>query len=250
MDWLQKTLVGSRDGCFLDPGALKVDASIVCHEIRFPDLEKGETVSFSVKDVKVRDREKVVSCGEAIDMKGLRLDSLLLVRAWAGRSTAERVIGEVRIPIDWLISRCNSCLYYTWVLLEDPGLDVSVTSVGLLAARNDGDAFDQALRNGPRLLSSPGACLSIIKTDQLPPTRQIMWTDEMDKESRSIFWPSLLKSQQQHMMMCQAQKCQRQTNNDQMPALQEELKVYKTSCVIPHLLLRERRQTFRLNRRD
>jgi len=207
MDWW-KTLAGSRDGCFSE-ALLKVDATIVCHQIRCPDLEKGERLWFSVKDLRCRERENLVDCGEAVPMKSLQLDTLLLVRTWAGRDRAERVFGELRIPLDWLIHKCNSCLYYTWVQLDTPGLDASVSSVGMLAAQDDGNAFDQALRNGPRVLTSPGVCMSIIKTSELGPSGQIMFTDDMSLDAKFGFWPCLLRSQQQHMMMCQAQKFQR-----------------------------------------
>jgi len=229
MEWLQK-LGGNREGCFLDPGGLKVDASVVCHEARCPELEKGDSLWFSVKDIRIRDREQMVNVGQTIDMKSLQLDSTLLVRIWAGKNDSpERVCGELRIPVEFLIRRENTCLYYRWITLDSPGLDASVRSMNVMAAQSDAEAFETALQNGPKLLSSPGVCVSIVKTSLLPSSGSIMWTEDMKQEMKLQFWPCLLRSHQQHLLMCQAQKFQSQSSQgkDSSPdvdTLQEELR--------------------------
>lgn len=230
MDWWQR-LAGTREGCFLDPGSSKVDASIVCHEMRCLNLDKGETVWFSLRDLSQADREQFATCGEAIHLKSLQMDTTLLMRTWAGMSDnssgrAKRVLGELRIPMHRLVSRCNACLYYTWMLLESPGLNDSIASVGMLTARDDGEAFDQALTNAPRQLSQPGVCLSIIRTSYFPPNgQQLLWTEDMAHEARIAFWGCLLRSQQQHLVMYKVQALQNnQTKaSDPLQATREEL---------------------------
>lgn len=206
--------VSAREGCF-EPASSKVDASLVCHEVRSVQLTPDERLCVSFRDISVPGREQFAALGEAAALKALQLGATVQLRVWAMASQDDlvprkgggprRLCGELRIPIQKLVQRWNSCLYHTWVALDSPGLNDSIASTGMLMSADDGEAFEQALSNGPRHLQQPKACLSMLPTSRLPRSGKVIWTEEVANDLRVAQWAPLLRSQQQHIVMCKAQ---------------------------------------------
>lgn len=141
--------------------------------------------------------------------------------------TDKRPCGDVRIPLRHLIARCDGALYYTWMLLESPGLNDTGTSVGMFSVGGcgDGEDFAQALLNGPRQLTQPRVCVSICNADDLGPSGQMLWTTDAPRKTRLMHWGPLLRSQQQHVLMSTVQHLQSsQTQKDQFSPAAQELK--------------------------
>ncbi|CAJ1336904.1 unnamed protein product [Effrenium voratum] len=59
------------------------------------------------------------------------------------------------------------------------------------------------IMSGPRQLFQPKACISICQAELA--TDRILWTPELPRKDRLIRWGPLLRSQQQHAVMCAAQ---------------------------------------------
>eukprot|EP00929_Paragymnodinium_shiwhaense_P078127 TRINITY_DN40432_c0_g1_i1.p1 TRINITY_DN40432_c0_g1~~TRINITY_DN40432_c0_g1_i1.p1 ORF type:complete len:841 (+),score=256.43 TRINITY_DN40432_c0_g1_i1:111-2633(+) len=206
--------VANREACFT-AAAARIDASLVCHELRNLGLARGERGWVSFRDLGAKEQaqrgEQFASPGEVIQLKSLQLDTTILVRAWASSEelrrnafAERRACGEVRVPVHRLVSRCAGCLYHTWLLMDSPGLDGLATSIGLMSTGGDAESFDQALHNAPRQLFQPKVCLSIMRTADLPASGNPIWTEEVPEAQRSTFWSPLLLSQRQHMLMGQA----------------------------------------------
>lgn len=192
------------------------DVSIVCHEVRGVELAVGEQVYVSVQDLHLRESKIFPQMGEVCSFKALELDTTLHVCVWLdGVSSSavspsageRRVLGEVRLPMRHLISNYSSCLYYTWIMLETPGLHDSVSSLGFVA-NDEGMALDQAIAQGPRQLSQPRVCMSVCRSPDVAggntPSDRIMWTADATPESRISWWGPLLRSQQQHVVLSAA----------------------------------------------
>lgn len=211
MDFLQRLTNGSlREGCFLEPGSSKVDASLVCHEVRSVQLAPEERLRVSFRDLSVPGRDQFAALGEIVGLKALELGATVQVRAWAQHpndKNQQRLCAELRIPMKSLVQRCQSCLYHTWVALDDPGLNDSIGSSGMLMGTDDGQAFELALTNGPKHLLQPKACLSLLPTSRLPRNSngKVSWPEDLSNDLRVAQWAPLLRSQQQHVIMCQAQ---------------------------------------------
>lgn len=206
-------LVTSREGCFLDPGTTKIEASFMCHELRSFELRPDERPWISVRDVSVREREQYAAIGEAVTVKSLQLHSTLLVRIYASSANADislsdfadrRACGEVTVPLSRLVSRLNGCLYHTWLTVDTAGLRDSIASTGMVAGDNEYESFDQAIANGARQLTQPKICMSLIRSNRLPPGGKFVLSDDLPNELRVENWASLLRSQQQHVVMCKA----------------------------------------------
>lgn len=208
MEAFLKQFGGNRDGCFLDGSVGRVDAAVVCHEVRNVDLARGETVWISCHVSGERQHEQYAALGEVLHLRALPLGATVALRAWAlvgeqlpGRYAEQRACGEVRVPLRQLATRYGACLYHTWLLLESLGLTDSVAS---FASCSDSDTFDAALLNGPRQLFQPKVCLSVVRATDMPASGKMIWNDEVPAARRSDLWGSLLRSQQQHALMCQA----------------------------------------------
>jgi len=209
---LLQRFAGSREGCFFDSASPKVDALAVCHEVRCPNLAPGERTCVSFRVLGLHEDDVFSEVGETRDLRSLQLDTVVLLRVWASPENLpaaphaeRRACGEARIPLRHLVSRCDGMLYQSWMMLDSPGLSDSVASVGLLGPSQDGEAFAQALLNGPRQLFQPKACVSICKADDLGPSGQVLWTADAAKKERIARWGPLLRSQQQHVVLCTAQ---------------------------------------------
>lgn len=52
----------------------------------------------------------------------------------------------MRIPLRHLVDKCDGVLYHSWLMLDSPGLDESVASIGMLetSSTHVGDVFSQA----------------------------------------------------------------------------------------------------------
>mmetsp|Transcript_100059 Transcript_100059/g.254414 ORF Transcript_100059/g.254414 Transcript_100059/m.254414 type:complete len:408 (-) Transcript_100059:18-1241(-) len=240
-------LAGGREGCF-ESAATKVDAVAVCHEVRSVALSPGERVVVSFRVLNQRQpvgssAERYLAPGEQVNLKSLQLDSVVLMSVWAtddSRIAAAKLLepgapprpcGEVRIPLRHLVSKCDYALYHSWVVLDSPGLNDSFASIGLLdSAQEPGEAFQQALNNAPRQLFQPKACISLCKNDDLGPSGQVLWTADIPRKDRIARWGPLLRSQQQHVVMCTAQhlqgaqapRDQRAQNSHQVRGLEEQ----------------------------
>jgi len=111
-------------------------------------------------------------------------------------------------------------------MLDSPGLNDSVASIGLLDAGglDAGEAFSQALNNAPRQLLQPKACISLCKVEDLGPSGQPLWTADAPRKDRIAHWGPLLRSQQQHVVMCTAQHLQgAQLQRDRRTQVAEQL---------------------------
>lgn len=224
---LQK-FAGGREGCF-ESAATKVDAVAVCHEVRSVAASAIETLCVTFKVLNQRQppgdtRERYLAPGEQLSLKSLQLDSVVLMSVWAvaadGASPeqrgAPRPCGEVRIPIRYLVTKCEATLYHTWVALDSPGLNDSVASIGLLDGhQDDGEAFAQAMNNAPRQLLQPKACISLCKVDSLGLTGQVEWGPDVPRDQRIARWGPLLRSQQQHVMLCALRQLQEDQANQE-----------------------------------
>eukprot|EP00927_Polykrikos_kofoidii_P065940 TRINITY_DN61630_c0_g1_i1.p1 TRINITY_DN61630_c0_g1~~TRINITY_DN61630_c0_g1_i1.p1 ORF type:complete len:730 (+),score=171.16 TRINITY_DN61630_c0_g1_i1:47-2236(+) len=224
MEDLLRQFGGSRL-CFAGPGAARVDATVVCHDLRNIRLASGERIWISLRVLESPERDIFGLPGESIQLKSLKLDATILLRTWAAGAQASpqaggdrRACGELHIPVHRLVSRFSSCLYYTWVLLDSPGLSDSVASVGLLADGAENEAFDQAIMNAPRQLFQPKACLTLIRTSDLPTSGQIAWMEDVANAHRTAFWAPLLRSQRQHVLLCQAMFLQDRSKNPEANA--------------------------------
>eukprot|EP00929_Paragymnodinium_shiwhaense_P017241 TRINITY_DN12628_c0_g2_i1.p1 TRINITY_DN12628_c0_g2~~TRINITY_DN12628_c0_g2_i1.p1 ORF type:complete len:484 (-),score=112.93 TRINITY_DN12628_c0_g2_i1:125-1519(-) len=217
-EFLQR-LVGSREGCFFNAAA-SLDVSVTCHCFHSVEVAQGEQLVVSVRDALRRDAEQLAPVGAYCTLKGLELDSTLLLRVWASREDLEhtsastdskglRQCGEVRIPLSRVASHCGGMLYRTWLTLDSPGLRDSVASIGLLAGGDDNAEFDQRLVDGPRQLFQPKLCLSVCRTSDLSPSGKLVLAPSAANEVRVAAWPPLLRSQQQHAVLSAALHLQR-----------------------------------------
>merc|ERR1719270_647726 len=95
-------------------------------------------------------------------------------------------------------------------MLDSPGLNDSVASIGLLdpSGGGPGEAFAQALAQGPRQLMYPKACISICRADDVGSSAEVLWMEDAPRKDRILRWGPLLRSQQQHVLMCAAQHLQ------------------------------------------
>merc|ERR1719336_1424939 len=115
-------------------------------------------------------------------------------------------------------------LYHNWLLLDDPGLSDSVASVGSVKPGSDGEAFEQALHNGPRQPGAPKVCVSLCKVEDLGPSGRPLWTLDASRKERVAHWGPLLRSQKQHVMLCTAQHLHgSQQQRDQQAQQQQQV---------------------------
>eukprot|EP00931_Biecheleriopsis_adriatica_P060616 TRINITY_DN36413_c0_g1_i1.p1 TRINITY_DN36413_c0_g1~~TRINITY_DN36413_c0_g1_i1.p1 ORF type:complete len:457 (-),score=100.10 TRINITY_DN36413_c0_g1_i1:44-1414(-) len=226
VDSFLKTLNISRESCGLFDGYKKFDAAAVCHEVRCIDLSPGEQicVTFSVAGHRVAGGTRgpeAFSIGSVCHLRSLQLDAVIIVKVWAafnspsdghspshGPMEERRVCGEARIPL----LHIASSIYHTWINLESAGLNDTIGlngyTMGSGSAIDSADAFSQAVMNGPRQLFQPKACISLCRVEELSPDGQILWSADFPRQMRVKCWESLLRSQQQHAVMCTAQHLQ------------------------------------------
>lgn len=200
----------SREGCgFADSGIVKVDAAIICHDVRCVGVSASKlSISFKKERSGRSDGEVSASVGEMCHLKALQLDTIVLLRVWdsTDKQRDKRSCGEARVPLRHLVSKCDGALYHSWMTLDSVGLSDSVGSLSQsMSGCTDGEAFAQSLLNGPKQLFQPKVCISICKSEHLSPSGQILWTQEMQRKERISHWGPLLRSQQQHVIMCTAQ---------------------------------------------
>eukprot|EP00811_Abedinium_folium_P034455 NODE_7333_length_1589_cov_3.074555.p1 GENE.NODE_7333_length_1589_cov_3.074555~~NODE_7333_length_1589_cov_3.074555.p1 ORF type:complete len:389 (-),score=104.46 NODE_7333_length_1589_cov_3.074555:312-1478(-) len=178
----------------------EVDAAVFCHELRCVDHAQGETFLVSLGDVMYPQGEEFATLGELVRMRALRVDSVLLLRAWAvGNVPCRRACGELRIPMSRLSTRCHGVLFHTWLTLESAGLSDS------FAATEASEAFDHALVNGPRQLFQPKVCVTICKVSDLGHTGEAIWGVDEPEDARVMRWGALVQSHEQHVLMSAAQ---------------------------------------------
>lgn len=213
MDNLLHSLSLSRDCFGFDAYGRKFDVAAVCHEARGLDLSPGEqaSVTFTMAGHRVAGHEPV-RVGSMCHLKSVSLEAVIILKVWASfepgpASAQQRACGEVHIPVDHIHSKCDGCLYHTWLNLESAGLNDSVASLGYSRAET-AEAFKQAMTSGPRQLFQPKVCISLCKASDLDPEGQddgrILWTADLRRAERIERWGPLLKSQQQHAVMCAA----------------------------------------------
>lgn len=238
--WLL-TLTGSREGCF-ESAKSKVTIAVVCHEVRCVGLAPGERLCISWQVLGRPDgTSHFVPAGELCELK-CQFDSVVLMGVWAAEATKSlevsskrRACGEARLPLRYLAEKCDGALYHSWMMLDSPGFNDSVASIGFLdpAASDAGDAFRQALDNAPRQLFQPKACLSVCRADELGTSGQILWTADAPRKDRVAHWVPLLRSQQQHVIMCTAQHLQSvQAQKDQRAHAVQRVGTWEETAVL------------------
>eukprot|EP00929_Paragymnodinium_shiwhaense_P119560 TRINITY_DN91462_c0_g1_i1.p1 TRINITY_DN91462_c0_g1~~TRINITY_DN91462_c0_g1_i1.p1 ORF type:complete len:420 (+),score=94.07 TRINITY_DN91462_c0_g1_i1:131-1390(+) len=234
IDILQRMAAGSRASCFFDGESTRIDASAMCHEVRGVTLAPGErvVVSFCDADARRDVAEAFASPGELCSMTDLKIQAVIVMRIWAclgrpsksasgpagGYAAADflsglsgssglgaqqrrdekpRLLGEVRLPLHVLATRCDGALYHTWLLLEEP------------AAGNDGareltdeQSFGAALLGSEQDLFKPKACLSLVRTVELDGQSRVLWQPDMPHAQRISRWGPLMRSQAQHESLC------------------------------------------------
>lgn len=215
MDGFLKRIAGSQDH-FFDTANPRIDVSVICHEVRSPGIATGDKISISFRDISSKDPEIFVQVGELCQIKSLPLSTTVQVRVWVSQkkfqakqlsehSTRKRACGEIRIPIQRLANRFEGALYYTWVLLDSPGPQDSTFIHACRRVEGDVGTFDQALQNGPRQPTQPKACFSMFRSEDVNATGKILFTSEAPRRDRIQNWGLLLRSQQQHLVMCNMQ---------------------------------------------
>jgi len=214
VDKLLNSLNISRDCIgldFLSDDQKKFDIAAVCHEVRSLDLAQNEQIcaTFAVVGHRVAGNIESFPLGSICHLRSCLFDAVIIVKVWAcfQADTPERPLGETRIPLPHLATKCDGSLYHTWVNLECAGLNDSVASTGMLPAETT-EAFAQAMSSGPRQLFQPKVCLSLCRSADLSPDGQILWTASVPRKTKIDCWGPLLRSQQQHELMCRAQYLQ------------------------------------------
>lgn len=123
-----------------------------------------------------------------------------------GEARLRFVFPEVRVPLERLIATCGGALYHTWLTLDTSNMqDTLSMSASPMTTPNDCEAFDHALLNGPRLISQPKALVSVCRAAEIGSSRKLLWASDCPQELRILRWGPLLRSQQQHAVMCAAQ---------------------------------------------
>jgi len=102
------------------------------------------------------------------------------------------------------VTRCDGALYHTWFTLDTASLQDTASSITSLIAGGDAEAFDRSMLNGPRQLAQPKACISICKTSVLDAAGRVLYVADAPNDFRIAQWGPLLRSQQQHVVMCAA----------------------------------------------
>ncbi|CAE7544369.1 Uso1 [Symbiodinium natans] len=215
VDALLRSLNVGRACAIFDGGLGKFDIAAICHEVRCVNTQVGETLCITLSDVEHRVAgEDLHSLGTVAIIKSQAEDVVLVLKVWATRDTPpfskhaeKRHVGEVRIPLRHLSDLCNCMLYFTWVNLESAGLNDSVAHLGYgnPFAANSSESFLQGIMSNPRQLFQPKACISLCRADELAETDRLLWTKDLPRQDRIKRWGPLLRSQQQHAVMCTAQ---------------------------------------------
>mmetsp|Transcript_91468 Transcript_91468/g.295973 ORF Transcript_91468/g.295973 Transcript_91468/m.295973 type:complete len:306 (-) Transcript_91468:352-1269(-) len=91
-------------------------------------------------------------------------------------------------------------LFQTWVTLDCPGLNDSMTSVGM----GDTYAFEQHLGMGAQERFQPRICLTLFQTSDLGPGGKLLLAPDAPSDLRSARWGALLRSQHQHAVLSAA----------------------------------------------
>lgn len=222
VDTLLKTFNLGRDACSIfDAGIGKFDVAVVCHEVRSVNTQPGETICMTLADAEHRVAgEDFISLKSVGIAKSLQPESVLVIKIWAmldtpplSKHAERRPLEEVRIPFKHLAESSNCMLYYTWVNLKSAGLNDSVAHLGYGGAfSNSSEAFMQNIMSGPRQLYQPKACVSMCRSE-LAESDRILWTADLPRKERINRWGPLLRSQQQHAIMCAAQHLEGRPSN-------------------------------------
>eukprot|EP00438_Fugacium_kawagutii_P034788 Skav236252 [mRNA] locus=scaffold829:387938:389254:- [translate_table: standard] len=221
VDTLLRTFNFGRDACSIfDAGIGKFDVAVVCHEVRSVNTQPGETICMTVADAEHRVAgEDFISLKSVGIAKSLQPQSVLVIKIWAlldtpplSRHAEKRPLGEVRIPLKH-VGDSSNMLYYTWVNLESAGLNDSVAQLGYGSSfSSTSEAFMQNIMSGPRQLYQPKACVTICRSDGTEKD-QILWTSDLPRAERISRWVPLLRSHQQHAIMCAAQHLEGASSN-------------------------------------
>eukprot|EP00435_Cladocopium_sp_Y103_P007402 s4063_g2.t1 len=88
---LMKLLAGGREACLVDFGgsSAAMDIYVLCHEVRGMDLSPGEQVSVSLRDLTRSDPEKETMPGRPWELRQVRSEAVLQLRAWASSSSPD-----------------------------------------------------------------------------------------------------------------------------------------------------------------
>jgi len=177
-------------------------------------MQPGETICMTLADAEHRVAgEDFISLKSVGIAKSLQAESVLVLKIWAmldtpplSKHAERRPLGEVRIPLKHVGESSSCMLYYTWVNLESAGLNDSVAHLGYGGAfATSSEAFMQNIMSGPRQLYQPKACISMCRSAELAEPDRILWTSDLPRTERINRWGPLLRSQQQHAIMCAAQ---------------------------------------------
>eukprot|EP00434_Breviolum_minutum_P023222 symbB.v1.2.020482.t2/scaffold1729.1/size181395/19 len=233
VDTLLKTFNFGRDACSIfDAGLGKFDVAVVCHEVRSVNMQPGETICMTLADAEHRVAgEDFISLKSVGIAKSLQAESVLVLKIWAmldtpplSKHAERRPLGEVRIPLKHVGESSSCMLYYTWVNLESAGLNDSVAHLGYGGAfATSSEAFMQNIMSGPRQLYQPKACISMCRSAELAEPDRILWTSDLPRTERINRWGPLLRSQQQHAIMCAAQHLEGTPSNGSESSLQRLL---------------------------
>mmetsp|Transcript_105249 Transcript_105249/g.296352 ORF Transcript_105249/g.296352 Transcript_105249/m.296352 type:complete len:392 (-) Transcript_105249:42-1217(-) len=209
---LQSLFAGaSREGCFFDAKSTMADVAVLCHEVRGLESSNGEQVFVSVRDLKRPLSEETCALGTACQVKGASLDTTLLLRVWAGKSQNQpnkqgprssapsRVLGELTIPLAWLVTHARRVLYQSWVTL-DVGRGSVLDESSESAAFGANSSFDRRLEDGDSL-EGPRICISLCRATELGPNGRLVLTTDASADSKADRWAALLTSQRQHAAM-------------------------------------------------
>jgi len=199
---LMRLLAGGREACLVDFGSsstVTMDIYVLCHEVRGMDLSPGEQTLVSLRDLTRSDPEKESTPGRAWELKQVKSDAVLQLRAWASSPTASpgsrRHLGELRLPLAQLRVLGLKMLYQTWITLDPP--DVDPQSPG------SGFELEQKLNDGSRHLFQPKICLSLCKADEATEGKMTLGLD-ISSDLKDERWSALLRSQMQHVTMSQS----------------------------------------------
>lgn len=193
---LMKLLAGGREACLVDFGgsSAAMDIYVLCHEVRGMDLSPGEQLSVSLRDLTRSDPEKETMPGRPWELRQVRSEAVLQLRAWASSSPdSRRHLGELRLPIAQLRALGLNMLYQTWITLDpDPEMPGS-QGLGL-------SDLEQKMNDGSRQLFQPKVCLSLCKAEDVTDGKMTLGFD-ISNDLKDERWSALLRSQMQHVTM-------------------------------------------------
>lgn len=193
-----------------DSGKPTIDMALVCHEVKGLD-SGGDAAYVSVQELHhQRDGKIFAQMGEMCNLRALEIDSIMQMSVWVDEvsigelkgpaSVQRRILAEIRLPLRHLMNEYSTCLYYTWVTLEMPGLHDSVSSLGFVTD-DENAALDHAIAEGPKQFPHAKACISVCQFSDIGPSGKIICASDAAADARAVWWLPLLRSQQQHIVL-------------------------------------------------